>query len=198
MTGPSGRERDAGPSASNGPSAPRASGPRRVLLVGMMGAGKSTVGRRLADRLGWTLLDSDAEVEWAVGKTVPEIFAESGEAAFRRAEAMALAEATSSERPVVIAVAGGAVLDPANRELIKRGGLVVWLRASVATLARRVGDGDGRPLLENGAEAALARLYPQRHDLYAEVADLVVDVDGGGPDATVEAILGKMSNTCTS
>src|ERR1035441_4410527 len=120
--------------------------PARLLLVGMMGSGKTTVGHLVAQRLGWPHLDSDAEVEEAIGQSVPEIFAGQGEPAFRAAETAALVRALSVE-PVVVSVAGGAVLDPDNRRLIAGAGTVVWLRAEVETLADRVGDGAGRPLL---------------------------------------------------
>src|SRR5215472_4766753 len=114
----------------------------------MMGAGKSTTGWLLAQRLGWPYLDSDEEIQRQTGRTVPEIWKSEGEAAFRVEESKALAEACHSPTPVVVSVAGGAVLDPENQRLIRRSGLVVWLRAEVVTLARRVGRGDGRPLLE--------------------------------------------------
>jgi shikimate kinase len=161
----------------------------KVLLVGMMGAGKTTVGRLVADRLGCPYADSDAEVEAATGRTVPEIFAEQGEAAFRAAEAEVLAKAVAGDGPVVVSVAGGAVLDPANRALIRRSGTVVWLRASPATLAGRVGDGVGRPLLSERPGEALARLEVVRRPYYAEVADAAVDVDGSTPEAVAEAVL---------
>jgi shikimate kinase len=143
----------------------------------MMGAGKSTVGRLLADRLGWPHLDSDEMISRSTGKTVPEIFAERGEAAFRAEEARVLAEAASSDGPAVVSVAGGAVLTAENRKVMRRAGPVVWLRAEVATLVDRVGTGDGRPLLDDDPAEALRRLEAERRPLYAEVADVVVDVD---------------------
>jgi shikimate kinase len=150
----------------------------RVLLIGMMGAGKSTVGRELSARLGWPYLDSDAEIIRRTGMSVPEIFATQGEAAFRAEEAAVLEAATTSDGPVVVSVAGGAVLDPDNRRRVAAAGLVVWLRAEVSTLAARVGVGAGRPLLGDDPAAALARLYPERRGLYAQLAELTVDVDG--------------------
>jgi shikimate kinase len=161
----------------------------RILLVGMMGVGKTTVGHLLGERLGWPYLDSDAEIIRQTGLTVPEIFAQRGEAAFRAEEATVLGEAVTSDGPVVVAVAGGAVLDADNRRRIRGAGLVVWLRAEIATLARRVGSGDGRPLLEEGAHVALDRLYAERRPLYAEVADLVIDVDGIAPGTIADTIL---------
>jgi shikimate kinase len=148
----------------------------------MMGAGKTTTGRLLSERLHWPYLDSDDEIERQTGRTVPEIWKAEGEAAFR-------AEETASSGPVVVSVAGGAVLDPVNRERIRAAGLVVWLRAEVTTLAQRVGSGAGRPLLEGGPAAALARLSAQRAPLYAELADVVFDVDRLAPPRVVDGIL---------
>ena len=149
----------------------------RILLVGMMGAGKTTTGHLVADRLGWGYRDSDADVEAATGLTVPELFARDGEAAFRQAEADVLADACADPAASVVSVAGGAVLRPDNRRLIAASGTVVWLRARPETLAARVGDGAGRPLLEDDPDGAMVRLSAVRSPLYAEVADLVIDVD---------------------
>jgi 3-dehydroquinate synthase len=169
------------------------SGP--VMLVGMMGAGKSTVGSFLAERLSWRYVDSDAQVQAATGRTVPEIFETSGEAAFRAAEASALREALSGEPRVVVSVAGGAVLDPGNRALLRRSGTVVWLRARPDTLRVRVGDGHGRPLLAGDAATALTRLDAERRPLYLELADLVVDVDALDPPAVVDQVLAGLAGT---
>jgi len=158
-----------------------------IFLVGMMGVGKTTVGRLLAERLGVRYCDSDAQVVANTGMTVPEIFSSRGEAAFRAEEKRALAEAAQGD-PAVVAVAGGAVLDPDNRKLLRESGTVVWLRATLETMATRVGRGTGRPLLGDDPAAALAALYPQREPLYAEVADIVVDVDDARPEDVVEQI----------
>jgi shikimate kinase len=158
----------------------------------MMGAGKSTVGQLVADRLGWPYLDSDQEVQRNTGKTVPELFAEKGEAAFRAEERRALVEAVEGGNPVVVGVAGGAVLDQENRELLATSGLVVWLRADLDLLARRVGDGAGRPLLGDDPGEALARLYPQREPLYRELADVVVDVDELNPEEAADLIVASV------
>jgi len=154
-----------------------------------MGAGKTTVGRLVAARLGWAYLDSDAMVEQATGSTVAELFAAGGEVAFRAEESDALERAVADDGPSVVSVAGGAVLDPANRALLRRAGTVVWLRASVPTLVARVGDGRGRPLLAGDAAGELARLEALRRPLYAEVATAVVDVDGLTPEQVAEQVL---------
>jgi shikimate kinase len=161
----------------------------RILLVGMMGCGKTTTGGLVARRLGWEYRDSDADVEALTGRTVPEIFATDGEAAFRKAEAEVLATACSSAQPSVIAVAGGAVLNPDNRTLIRACGTVVWLRAEPKNLAQRVGDGVGRPLLEGDKDEIMARLLTERAPHYAEVADAVIDVDHLTPDEVADRVL---------
>jgi shikimate kinase len=166
-----------------------------LLLVGMMGSGKTTVGRLVARRLGRPFLDSDAEVERSTGRSVAQIFAADGEAAFRVEERRVLEEAVASPAPAVIAVAGGAVLDPHNRSVIEHAGTVVWLRADPATLARRVGDGRGRPLLGSDPPEALERLAEERTPLYAEVADAVVDVDGAAPKAIAGAVLATLERS---
>jgi shikimate kinase len=169
--------------------------PRKVVLIGMMGAGKSTTARLLADRLGWRYVDSDDEVERRAGRTVPEIWKESGEAAFRAEEARVVEDLCCRPEPAVLSVGGGAVVDLENRAVIRRAGLVVWLRAEVPTLAHRVGSGDGRPLLSGGPVAALARLAEGRAPIYAELADLVFDVDRLSPPEVIEQIVEALESS---
>lgn len=171
----------------SGPGA--GTGPGRVLLVGMMGVGKSTTGRAVASRLGWVYADSDEMVERATGRTVEELWTDQGEAAFRAEESRVLAEALSAPGPSVISVAGGAVLDPDNRRLVRSGGLVVWLRCSVDVIAGRVRPGEGRPLLVGDARAVLRDLEAVRRPLYEEVADEILDVDGETPTAVADRVV---------
>ncbi|HEX4541251.1 MAG TPA: shikimate kinase [Acidimicrobiales bacterium] len=163
-----------------------------IFIVGMMGSGKTTIGRLLAKRLGWRHLDSDEQVGRDTGQTVPEIFAQRGEPAFRAAEARALAAAAVADTPTVVSVAGGAVLDPDNRHVLRRGGVVVWLWAPVETLAQRVGDGAGRPLLGDDPAAALRHLYAERRPVYQDLAQAVVDVDGVDVRTVVDRVLAAL------
>jgi shikimate kinase len=160
-----------------------------VVLVGMMGSGKTTVGRRVAARLGRRLRDSDAEVEARTGRTVREIFETDGEAAFRSEEARALADALDDPEPAVVAAAGGVVLDPANRRRLRAAGTVVWLDGRPEDLARRVSSGGHRPLLGDDPLAALRRLDRERRPLYEEVADSVVPVGHRPVDDVVADVL---------
>ena len=153
----------------------------------MMASGKTTSGRLVAQRLGWGYLDSDEQVEARTGRTVKQIFEKEGEAAFRKEEREALEAALAEGQPLVIAVAGGAVLDPANRDLLQQaGGTIAWLRARPETLAARVAaSGQGhRPLLADDPEVTLRRLDAERRPIYEGLADVIVDVEG----RTVEEI----------
>lgn len=148
---------------------------RHVVLVGMMGVGKSTVGRRVADALGRPFSDSDAVIEARTGQTVAEIFAREGEPAFRTLETQVLAEVLDDPTPTVVAAAGGVVLDPANRTALRRAGTVVWLQAPLELLVERVAGSAHRPALADDPAGTLARLAEGREGLYAEVSDLLVD-----------------------
>ena len=148
----------------------------RVLLVGMMGCGKTTVGEALSNLIGWPYLDNDELVARAVGKATRRLQEEDGERALRRAESAALDVALSEGGPLIAGVAGGIVLDPLDHQRLRTGGLVVWLRAEMSTLARRV-VGTDRPWLGDDPLRALQALYAGREDLYASVASLILDVD---------------------
>lgn len=157
-------------------SEPDGSG-RHVVLVGLMGVGKSTVGRRLAKELQRPFADVDEQVELAAGVTIPTIFRDAGEEQFRRTETEVLADLLTRPAPLVIAAGGGVVTGPANRAALARAGaFVVWLRASAAFLAGRT-DTTHRPLLDGDPETTLARLLAERTPLYEEVADVAVDVE---------------------
>ncbi len=161
-----------------------------VVLVGMMGAGKSAVGRRVAARLVRPFSDSDTVVEDRTGRTVGEIWRHDGEEAFRTLEAEALRGALADPTPSVIAAAGGTVLDPRNRSaLADSDAVVIWLRADPATLLGRVRHGDHRPLLDDDAEGTLRRLSDERLALYDEVAHAVIDVDDLDLDEVARQVL---------
>jgi len=148
---------------------------RNIFLVGMMGAGKSSVGKLLARHLGKTFYDSDHVIESRTGVKIPIIFELEGEAGFRAREA-AVIEELSALDDVVLATGGGAVLNPRNRELLKARGIVVYLRASVNELWSRTRHDRNRPLLQTqDPYARLCELHAQRDPLYRATADLVVD-----------------------
>jgi shikimate kinase len=160
-----------------------------VLLIGMMGSGKSTIGRIVADRMCRPFYDSDAEVERRCHMTVPAIFAERGEAAFRAEERAALCSALASAVPSVIAVAGGAVVDPESRRRLRSGGLVVWLDAAPSALAGRLGTGIGRPLLKDDPAGNLRRLDARRRPIYRELSELAVATGSRPPEAIAEVVV---------
>ena len=166
---------------------------KHVVLVGMMGAGKSSVGRRVAARLVWPFSDSDAVVEARYGRTVAAIWRDDGEEAFRVMETDALREALEDPTPSVIAAAGGTVLDAKNRQAMQEAdAVVIWLRADPDTLAGRVRHGDHRPLLDDDAATTLRRLNDERVELYTEVADAVIDVDDLDLDEAVARVLAEV------
>lgn len=150
---------------------------RPVVLVGMMGAGKTTVGRRVAKLLDRPFVDADDELAERTGRSVRDWFAEHGEAVFRQAEFEVMKDLVGDGNGRVIAAGGGAVTSEATRACLRSGALVVWLRAGVPFLATRVGRKDHRPLLDDDMEATLTRLMDERSDLYAAVADIVIDVE---------------------
>jgi len=163
---------------------------QHLVLVGLMGSGKSTVARIAADRLGRRMIDSDAVIEAATGRTVRQIFADEGEEAFRKLETAALHDALASPEPVVIAAAGGVVLRKENRTALKHANArVVWLCATPDVLVERVTSSGHRPLLDDDPAGTLQRMYVEREGLYREVADAVVLVDHRSPSDVVEAVL---------
>jgi shikimate kinase len=163
---------------------------QHLVLVGLMGSGKTTVARIVADHLGRQVIDSDAVIEKATGRTVREIFADDGEEAFRSFETAALLDALATEEPAVIAAAGGVVLREENRDALKEStARVVWLCAAPDLLVERVMSSGHRPLLDDDPAGTLQRMYDTRQALYREVADAVVLVDHRSPDEVAEAVL---------
>lgn len=151
--------------------------PGHVVLVGMMGVGKSSLAKRIGRALDRPVLDTDAEITARTGRSIAEIFAAEGEPAFRDIESTVLAELLARTEPSVIAAAGGVVLRAENRAALSRAGTVVWLRAPVEVLVDRVAGGSHRPALADDPEGTLRQMEHDREPLYAEVADLVVDTD---------------------
>ncbi|MHB0871775.1 MAG: shikimate kinase [Chloroflexota bacterium] len=182
-----------------------------VVLIGFSGSGKSSVGRLLAQRLGWELVDTDADVERVAGKMIHQIFCEEGEAAFRRLEREAVSRALRGSSRIV-AVGGGAVMDPASREVMRDGNLVVLLDAGVDTLHRRlaaaveveprpmlgVGDGERGHLSTDPALARIAALKAVRDPVYRETAHLTISTEGidveGIADRVVAAIMAAVGD----
>ncbi|MEL6891955.1 MAG: shikimate kinase [Actinomycetota bacterium] len=151
---------------------------QHIVLVGMMGAGKSSVGRLLAERLGRTLYDSDEMIEAREGRTVREIWAADGEAHFRELETQVLIDGVTADEPSVIAAAGGVVLSEENRRVLAESDAhVVWLLAGVDLLLDRVRNGMHRPLLDDDPEGVLREMFETRESLYREVADAIVSVE---------------------
>ena len=160
---------------------------RTIALIGISGAGKSKIGRTLAARLGVDLLDVDAEVERRQGRTIADIFATGGEAAFRAAESDVCVEALGRPRTVV-SLGGGAPMTPAIADAL-RGVHVVWLRVSPAVAASRVAGHGDRPLLgDDDLVAKLTRMLDARGATYARLADQIVDADGDDADAKAQLI----------
>jgi shikimate kinase len=161
---------------------------RTVTLVGMMGAGKSSVGRRLAARLGVPFRDADSEIETAAGCTISEIFDRYGEPAFRDGERRVIARLLNGSAHV-LATGGGAFVDPQTRAAIKEKALSVWIKAPVEILLQRVKRRDNRPLLKTGdPRETLERLLQEREPLYAE-ADLTIESEDGPHAVAVDRIV---------
>ncbi len=164
--------------------------PPHLVLVGLMGAGKTTVGRRCSELLDRALIDTDELVEIAAGASVAEIFAVDGEGAFRTRERAAVGDAVASPTPVVIACGGGVVLDAVNRNALRERGVVVWLDGPSDVLAARIGADTGRPLLgSRDRTATLERLAQDRADAYAACAHARLDTTALDTEETAKAVL---------
>lgn len=163
----------------------RALGGRSIVLVGMMGAGKSSIGRRLASRLGIPFIDADAEIESAAGMTIPEIFEKHGEPYFRAGEARVIARLLDNG-PQVLATGGGSVMDPQTRALIGQKGISIWLKADIDVLLKRTKRRNDRPLVEK-----IKDLLPVREPIYAQ-ADIIIQSRDEPHDTIIDEIMGEL------
>lgn len=160
---------------------------RTIVMVGLMGAGKTSIGRRLGARLGLPFVDADDEIEAAAGSSIEDIFERHGEAGFRDGERRVIARLLDGP-PIVLATGGGAFMDADTRERIAAKGISVWLRADIDTLVRRTSRRNDRPLLKNGEpKEILIRLMEQRHPIY-QLADIVVDSFDAPPEETLQHV----------
>jgi shikimate kinase len=165
---------------------------RTVVLVGLMGVGKTKIGRRLATRLNLPFFDSDTEIEAAAGESIPEIFRNRGETVFRDGERRVIARLLT--QPIhILATGGGAFMDPVTRAAITKRGVSVWLRADLDVLLARVSRRSNRPLLQqDDPRDVLAGLIEQRYPVYAE-ADLVIDSGEGPAEQTVTRVIAALA-----
>jgi len=164
---------------------------RTLVLVGMMGVGKTTIGRRLAAKLGMTFFDADEEIVKAAGMSIADLFKEHGEDSFRRGEAQVI-ERLVNGPPIVLATGGGALTTESTRALIKERTLSIWLRSDIDTILERARRRNTRPLLQTGdARETLLRLMSEREPYY-QAADIAVDSQKGPHLKTVNAILDQL------
>lgn len=183
--------RDGAPAHGSAPATPRPMA-RNVLLTGFMGAGKTTVGRRLAKTLGWDFIDLDDRIVQQAGMSIAEIFRRSGETAFRALESRLTGELSSVDR-TVIAPGGGWILDPANSERLPPLTCTVWLRVSAEEAVRRIrSTGAERPLLAGTDPVAVAATLMERRRARYAAADVVIDVDGLAPAEVVDQIRSRI------
>lgn len=161
----------------------------RVLLVGLMATGKSSVGRALAAATGWPELDNDVVLERSTGCTAAQLLASSGLAALRQAESHVLTVSLAVPPPLVASVAAGVVLDAGDRDRLRAGGHVVWLRAPAGVLVRRLAGSLHRPFLEDDPLAALTAMAAERDPLFAEIAHQTLDVGSLTPAEAAREVL---------
>jgi len=161
-----------------------------IFVVGFMGAGKSTVGRALARRLGWSYIDLDEEIEAAERAPITEIFSQRGEPEFRRIETEALRRHLEKTGQAVIALGGGAFTIPANRDLLRGHGLTVWLDCPFDLVQRRVAEATHRPLARD--PETFTALYQSRRESYSQ-ADVRIPIESDDPEITVDAILSEVT-----
>lgn len=167
--------------------------PKRIVLVGPMGAGKSTIGRQLARELGFRFVDSDRLIEARCGANIPWIFDVEGESGFRVRESAMLVE-LAAEDQVVLATGGGAVMKPENHPVLKKDALVIYLKTSIEQQVERTRRDRNRPLLQNDdPEAVLRHLFALRDPLYTELADIVMHTDRKSPRLVVRQLINRIS-----
>jgi shikimate kinase len=167
-----------------------------IFLVGPMGVGKSTIGRRLAATTGKRFIDSDEEIERKTGVEIDLIFEIEGEPGFRRRESR-LIEELAGLKDIVLATGGGAVLDPANRSLLKQSGMIVYLTAPATVLAKRTMRDRRRPLLRGGDRLQrIEQLLSEREGFYREIADVVIDTAGHSVKDSLEEICSRLDLPC--
>ena len=168
-----------------------------IVLVGIMGAGKSTVGKILADRLGMRFFDADQEIERAAGCTITDFFEKYGEVEFRKGEERVISRILAGE-PCVLATGGGAFMSEATRLLIKKMAISVWLRVSFEVLAKRLEKRSDRPLLQTtDPQQTLKALIKKRYPIYND-ADFIVDAENDGVDITVSKVVECLGDYCYS
>ena len=176
---------------SPSPSQPVSPLKRTIALVGLMGAGKSSVGRRLAIQIGVPFRDADDEIIVAAGRPIADIFAERGEDEFRAGERRVIARILD-EPPHILATGGGAFMNPVTRVVLRQRATTIWLRADLDTLVKRVSRRDDRPLLRNAdARAVMADLMDQRYPIYAQ-ADIIIESREGPHHITVDAVIAAL------
>jgi len=167
----------------------------RVILIGMMGSGKSTIGRLLSEATGWPYVDNDELVLRAHGATPRQLLAERGETAMRAAESSALALGLEVPEPAIIGAAAGTILEEGDRDRMRDGGIVVWLRAAPSVLAERAAGSEHRPWLEGDAESWMRDTVADRDPLYASAADITLDTTSDPPDESVQELQRRLEST---
>lgn len=188
----------ASPSEDPVPTAPRPMRERTIVLVGLMGAGKTTVGRRLAKAMALDFVDADEAIEEAAGMSVADYFEHYGEPAFREGERKVIRRLLTERNRCVLATGGGAFMDGETRDLIRSHGLSVWLRADLDLLVKRTSKRNTRPLLRQGnPREILQRLMDERYPVYAE-ADITIDTADVPHDEVVEIIISALKESDAS
>lgn len=162
---------------------------KNIVLVGFMGCGKSTIGKKLAQKLNRKFIDTDTLLEEKTGKKIKDIFKRNGETAFRQAEAEAIKEIENLNE-LVIACGGGAVLNSRNVKSLKKNGILIYLKANPSVLFNRVKHTNKRPLLDTqNKEKQFYKIFSERTTVYENVADIIIDTEGNGPEETIKKIL---------